>query len=105
MTRRSLNIANAVALLSLAAMLAFASPAQANHCNTEGNGAVYTIHTNCAMAGTVIEKAAQKVPARRFRVYVRGWWHCNFARIAGHPTVTCERHYGTPRRQVVIAVI
>ena len=106
MRRRRLVAALVTAVLAVGLVTALAAVpgAQAKNCPTRV-GAVRTIHTSCAVASKVIIKAARKIPARRFRVYVRGRWHCNYARIAGHPTLTCERHYGAPRRQVVIAVI
>lgn len=98
-------VTGAIALAFITAGLTVIPAAQAKHCYSGANGDVRTIHTSCATAGRVIEKAGRKVPASRFRVYVNGWWHCNFTRIAGHPTTSCERHYGTPRRQVVIIVV
>jgi hypothetical protein len=97
----------AVALLAAVvalALLGSTPEAQAAVCPAGAKASVTTIHTNCWEAATVLEKALARIPTEKFRVYVRGWWHCFYTEIGGLPTLTAERGYGTPSRQAVIVV-
>lgn len=94
-----------VALFAAVPFFGHAPEAKAAVCAAGSTAALTTMHTSCSEAETVLEKALLKVPAKEFRVYVRGWWHCSYGLIAGLATLTAERGYGTPHRQVVIFVI
>lgn len=97
-------------LLSLGALLAvllLPSPVQAKTCYSTNSANMQVHHVKCRTAVKVVSRATKHLRRgqRHFAVHVGGRrWGCDFADIGGIGTLTCERGYGTPRRQYIIFV-
>ena len=91
---RKLILTMAVALMATA--IALPGSAAARGCRLDiGSGAVKS-NVSCHITSVVTEKATAKITreSQSFRVYARGWWHCETAPVAGYHAVLCTRHQG-----------
>lgn len=92
---------------ALLAVLLLPPPAQAKTCYSTNSANMQVHHVKCRTAVKVVTRATKHLRRgeRHFAVHVGGRrWGCDFANIGGIGTLTCERGYGTPRRQYIIFV-
>jgi hypothetical protein len=102
---RLLTATALVPLVILAAILLPAGSAQARSCPATSSSSLQVHGVSCAAAVAILGKARPHLAEgdHHFPVYFRGRrWGCSETSIGGIATVTCERGYGTPRRQYLI---
>ncbi|MGA8186199.1 MAG: hypothetical protein WB819_21425 [Terriglobia bacterium] len=83
------------------------SPAQAKTCYSSESASMQVHHVRCRTAVKVVSRATRHLRRgqHHFAVHVAGRrWGCDFANVGGYGTLTCERGFGTPKRQYIIFV-
>ena len=102
-----MNSRHCLPLAALLAVLLLPSPAQAKTCYSTQSANMEVHHVKCRTAAKVVSRASKHLlrGQRHFAVHLGDRrWGCDFANIGGIGTLTCERGYGTPRRQFIIFV-
>ena len=94
-------------LPALLVALLLPASAQAKSCPSTSSSSLMVHRVKCRTAARVITRAGRHL--RRGQIHFAVWvgrrrWGCDFANVAGYGTLTCERGYGTPRRQYIIFV-
>lgn len=98
---------NFLPLGALLALLLLPSSAEAKTCYSTQSANLQVHHVRCRAAVKVVSRASKHLRRgeRHFAVHLAGRrWGCDFTEIAGNGALTCERNYGTPRRQYIIFV-
>ena len=103
----TINPRHYLPLAALLVALLIPGSAQAKTCVSTHSAELQVHHVGCGTAVSVISKGKAHLlrGQHHFAVHA-GWrrWGCDVANIAGYATLTCERGYGTPRRQYIIFV-
>ena len=92
---------------ALLAVLLLPLSAQAKTCYSTDSANMQVHHVRCRTAAKVVSRAGEHLQrgGRHFAVRVGGRrWSCDFANVGGYGTLTCERGFGTPKRQYIIFV-
>lgn len=84
-----------VAVLTTVALLLPGSAA-ARGCHLDFEWAAIESNVSCHITNVVVSKIAPHITeeSQKFRVYARGWWHCETAPIESYHALVCTRHRG-----------